>query len=67
MIQIPSVTALPYSFTEAQASAIRCALADLQGALQSHERMDRHTHDWDAHALSIQELIENFPLILDKQ
>jgi len=35
--------------------ALRCALADLEGALQAHFDGDPHGHDWKAHALSIDE------------
>ena len=44
---------------DAQISAIRCALADLSGALQAHQQGD--IHDWRAHQLSIDELIDAFP------
>lgn len=36
-------------------AALRCALADLEGALQAHHDGDPHGHDWKAHALSIDE------------
>lgn len=36
-------------------AALRCALADLEGALQAHRDGDPHAHDWKAHALSIDE------------
>ena len=35
--------------------ALRCAVADLEGALQVHEQMIWYTHDWDAHRQSIEE------------
>ena len=35
---------------------LQCALADLQGALQAHESMDRLGHDWAAHAQTIEEI-----------
>ena len=47
--------------TEAQVSAIRCALADLSGALQAYQQLDLHVHDWKVHALTIDELIDAFP------
>jgi hypothetical protein len=53
--------------TESQISAIRCAYADLVGALQSRGLLDLEVHDWEAHALSIQELAEQFPDILETQ
>jgi hypothetical protein len=51
--------------SEEQALAIRCAYADLLGALEAHEQGDSHLHDWKAHALSIQELGNAFPNILE--
>lgn len=53
--------------TEAQISAIKCAYADLVGALQARDQMDVEVHDWEAHAISIQELGEQFPDILETQ
>ena len=47
---------------EKQLSAVRCALADLCGALQAHEGRDTWLHDWDAHLLTIKELAEAFDL-----
>ncbi len=32
--------------TEAQVSVIRCALADLSGALRAYQQLDLHAHDW---------------------
>ncbi len=50
--------------TEKQKSAIRCAHADLIGALeaQTNETLDNWAtiHDWDAHKKSIKELEESF-------
>jgi hypothetical protein len=46
---------------EAQISAIRCALADLSGALQAHQQGESNIHDWRAHQLSIDELVDAFP------
>jgi hypothetical protein len=48
---------------EKQITAIRCAHADLQGALQAHENADRMGHDWDAHQLTIGELEDAFPFL----
>jgi len=52
--------------TKSQVLAIRCAHADLLGALQAQEQLDYNTHDWDAHRLSINELEEAFSDILGK-
>jgi hypothetical protein len=48
--------------TEKQLSAVRCALADLCGALQAFNQNDIHIHDWRAHQQSIAELAEAFDL-----
>ena len=48
--------------TEKQLSAVRCALADLCGALQAFGQNDIHIHDWRAHQQSIAELAEAFDL-----
>ena len=53
--------------TESQISAIKCAYADLVGALQARDQLDVEVHDWEAHAASIQELAEQFPDILETQ
>ena len=50
--------------TNAQTQAIRCAHADLVGALQAHEQMDRMAHDWKAHRTSILELEQAFPEVI---
>lgn len=39
-----------------QITAIKCAHADLIGALQAIQQADQHAHDWKAHAQTIQEL-----------
>lgn len=43
-----------------QIHAIRCALADLAGALEQHHSGDRLGHDWKSHACTIQDLYDNF-------
>jgi hypothetical protein len=48
-----------------QQLAIRCACADLIGALQAKNQMDIEVHDWKAHLLTIEELIETFPFLKD--
>jgi hypothetical protein len=47
--------------------AIRCAHADLVGALQAHQQMDYNVHDWDAHQDSIVELEQAFPGVISAQ
>lgn len=48
--------------TEEQLTAIRCALADLCGSLQSFHQNDIYSHDWEAHRQTIIELAEAFGL-----
>ena len=48
--------------TEDQLFAVRCALADLCGALQAFQQGDMHLHDWDAHQQTIKEFAEEFGL-----
>ncbi len=45
--------------TKDQITAIRCAYADLLGALQS--RNNRESHDWDAHRQTLRDLVAAFP------
>lgn len=52
--------------SEQQILAIKCAYADLVGALQCYEQQSYSDHDWDAHKLSIKDL-ENCFDFLDKQ
>ena len=46
-----------------QITAIRCAFADLQGAMQAYEQGNMHLHDWKAHALTIKEMAERFSFL----
>lgn len=48
---------------KAQETALRCAYADLLGALQAFQQLDIHAHDWKAHELTLQELAEAFPFL----
>lgn len=48
-----------------QIDAVRCAQADLIGALQAFRQGDLHAHDWDAHLLTIEELTEAFADIVE--
>lgn len=48
-----------------QIDAVRCAQADLIGALQAFIQGDIHVHDWEAHQATIQELTEAFADILE--
>jgi len=42
-------------------TAIRCAYADLLGALQARNNCDIESHDWDAHRQTLRDLVEAFP------
>jgi hypothetical protein len=50
---------------EDQILAIRCACADLIGALQARNQLDIHAHDWKGHELSIDGLINTFDFLSD--
>ena len=60
---------IPYGLTEAQASAIRCAHADMAGVYQCAIRDGNggadNGHDWKAHRTSIEELEKEFPDLLE--
>ncbi len=47
--------------SEIEILAIRCAYADLLGALQSRDSLDIESHDWDAHKQSLCDLVAAFP------
>jgi hypothetical protein len=49
--------------TEEQKNAIRCAYADLVGALQARNQLDIEVHDWKSHLVTIEELEEAFDFI----
>lgn len=49
--------------TSAEVLAIKCAHADLVGALQAIEAGDPHAHDWKAHKQSINDLEDQFSFI----
>jgi hypothetical protein len=48
-----------------QKTAIRCAFADLCGAMQAYLQGDVHAHDWKAHELTIMEMKEAFDFLPD--
>lgn len=48
--------------TDKQILAIKCAVADLMGALEAHEYGDSNLHDWKGHRQTIENLMEAFPL-----
>ena len=49
------------TISDVQRRAILCAFLDLKGALQAHEQGDNLAHDWKAHKLTMEELVEAFP------
>ena len=49
--------------TGKQLFAVRCALADLCGALQAFDQNDIHVHDWRAHKQTIWDIAEAFNLM----
>jgi hypothetical protein len=49
--------------TEEQKNAIRCAYADLVGALQARNQLDIEVHDWKSHLVTIEELEQAFDFI----
>ena len=48
-----------------QETAIRCAFADLIGAVQAYVQGDYTLHDWEAHIASIEELKRKFDFLDD--
>jgi hypothetical protein len=46
--------------TEEQITAIRCAYADLKGSFEHMVEGTLHSHDWEAHAESIDDLLKAF-------
>ena len=53
------------TLTTEQIQAIKCAYADLVGAIQAFNQQDIHVHDWRAHEASIQELEDAFPTFIE--
>jgi hypothetical protein len=51
--------------TEEQEIAVKCAFADLCGAMQAYHQGDMHAHDWRAHGLTIMEMKEAFDFLPD--
>lgn len=47
--------------TSEQLISLRCAYADLVGALQAYNQQDITAHDWKAHYQTIRELEDAFP------
>jgi hypothetical protein len=53
------------AITPTQAQAIKCAYADLKGALECFGRGAYSEHDWDAHRLTIEELENEFSFLTE--
>jgi len=51
--------------TPEQQLAIRCACADLIGAMEAKNSGRIEDHDWNAHVLTINELIKTYPFLND--
>ena len=51
------------TMTDKQKTAIRCAFADLIGAVQAYNQGDYHLHDWEAHITSIEDLKQEFDFL----
>ena len=49
--------------TEEQKQVIRCAFADLCGAMQAYLQVDIHAHDWKAQWLTINEMAQAFDFL----
>lgn len=43
--------------------AIKCAFADLCGAMQAYLQSDIHAHDWKAHAQTLHEMLDVFDFL----
>jgi len=48
-----------------QLIAIKCAYADLVGALQSYNQYESTVHDWEAHLQTIRDLETAFPNVIE--
>lgn len=50
---------------EEQQIVIRCAFADLIGAVQAYKQGDYTAHNWKAHIHTIEEMKATFPFLDD--
>lgn len=48
-----------------QLIAIKCAYADLVGALQSYNQHETTVHNWEAHLQTIRDLETAFPTVIE--
>jgi len=51
--------------TKEQQLVIRCACADLIGAMEARNSGRIEDHDWNSHVLTINELIKTYPFLND--
>jgi hypothetical protein len=51
--------------TQEQQLAVRCACADLIGAMEAKNSGEMENHDWNAHYNTIKELIDVYPFLKD--
>ena len=51
------------TMTDQQITTIKCAYADMVGAYQAYRSLDIHSHDWEAHLLSVEEMERDFPFL----
>lgn len=50
--------------TNQQQLAIRCACADLIDVMETRNKTDNQNYDWNAHILTINELIKAYPFLI---
>jgi len=48
-----------------QQLTLRCACADLIGAMEARNSGNMEAHDWNAHVITINELIKAYPFLTD--
>lgn len=48
-----------------QQLTLRCACADLIGAMEARNMGNMEAHDWSAHVMTINELIKAYPFLND--
>jgi hypothetical protein len=53
------------NLNESEMTALRCAFADLIGAVQAYKQGDYTAHDWKAHIQTIEEMKAAFPFLDD--
>jgi hypothetical protein len=51
--------------SQQQQLTLRCACADLIGAMEARNNNDIESHDWNAHLMTINDLIKAYPFLND--